>query len=86
MSNIEYYGMQSLDTHEIKHFKNVQKRRAKRLADRYDKNKAVIAEIEAFERQEQAEAFAAYQKMRAERKYRDDLNMLKNIHNIFLPG
>ena len=85
MSNIEYHGLPYLDDAERKHYHRVQKKRAKRLAEQYDKSKEAIALAEESEKQQQSEAWVAYRKLRSERKYRNDLEMLKNIHNIFLP-
>jgi hypothetical protein len=76
MSNIEYHGIPCLDDTEIRYYRRVGRNKAKRLTERYNKNKSVIAEIDAFERQEQENAFAAYRKMRAERKYRNDKDVL----------
>jgi hypothetical protein len=85
MSNIEYYGVPYLDDAERKHYHRVQKKRAKRLAEQYEKNNEYIALAEESEKQHQAEAWVVYRKLRTERKYKNDLEMLKNIHNIFLP-
>jgi hypothetical protein len=85
MSNIEYYGIQYLPDSERKHYRRVQRNRAKYLAERFEKNSEVIAAAEDAERLDQETAIDSYRKLRSERKYRDNMFMLKNIHNIFLP-
>lgn len=72
MNNIEYYGVPYQDDEEVRNYRLVQRRKAKRLTERYNKNKEAIALIEEYEELQQQEAFARYQAMRAKRKYNSD--------------
>lgn len=68
MNNIEYYGISYQEDTEYKHYRLIQRKRAKRLTERYNKNAELFALLDEHEEHRQQEAFAAYKKMRAKRK------------------
>lgn len=71
-NNLPYYDKSSNGNYGSKNHR----KKVRRLADRFESNREILAQAARLEEEEQQEAFAIYQKIREERKYSSNRDAL----------